>query len=330
MSDIKLFRLEAGSVAELAGHAVQMEKSLQRLFEENLETLLGVRFLASEHSTGPVHGGRIDTLGLDENSCPVIVEYKRAINENVINQGLYYLDWLMDHRKEFQWLVFERLGEEAAKAVDWSVPRLLCIAGDFTRYDEHAVKQINRTIELLRYRRFGDGLLMIELVHAPKVARMGSAAGLVAQTSSADTGLTPEVPPSGGNSDPEGPPASDPYLSQRITYRIENAPPAVRDIYEAVSAFLSSLGDDVQVKELKNYIAFKRIKNLACVEVYPQARVVTAYLKIDPKSVDMENGFTRDVRKIGHFGTGDLAVSIRSLDDFAKAQPLFQRAYEGG
>ncbi len=106
---------------------------------------------------------------MDENGCPIIIEYKRAINENVISQGLYYLDWLMDHRKEFEWLVLERLGTDAAKSVDWSTPRLLCVAGDFTRYDENAVKQINRNIELLRYRRFGDNLLMIELVHAPKV-----------------------------------------------------------------------------------------------------------------------------------------------------------------
>ena len=80
------------------------------LFEKNLEALLGVRFLATEYSTGPVHGGRIDTLGIDEDGTPVIIEYKRSINENVINQGLFYLDWLMDHRKEFQWLVLETLG----------------------------------------------------------------------------------------------------------------------------------------------------------------------------------------------------------------------------
>ena len=74
-----------------------VEKSVQVLFEKNLEALLGVRFLATEYTT--THGGRIDTLGLDENGCPVILEYKRASNENVINQGLFYLDWLMDHRK---------------------------------------------------------------------------------------------------------------------------------------------------------------------------------------------------------------------------------------
>ena len=129
---------------------------LECLFEKSLETLIGVRLLASEFIT--THGGRIDRLGLDENGCPVILEYKRTTNENVINQGLFYLDWLMDHKKDFQWLVLEKLGKEAADNVDWSAPRLICIAGDFTRYDDHAVKQIQRNIELIRYRRFDSDL----------------------------------------------------------------------------------------------------------------------------------------------------------------------------
>jgi hypothetical protein len=43
------------------------------------------------------------------------LEYKRATNENV---GLFYLDWLMDHQKDFQWLVLEKLGKEAAADID--------------------------------------------------------------------------------------------------------------------------------------------------------------------------------------------------------------------
>ena len=312
MSDIKLFRLAAGQVQELAGESVQVEKSLQNIFEKSLEALVGVRFLASEYSTGPVHGGRIDTLGLDEDDCPVIIEYKRAVNENVVNQGLFYLDWLLDHRKEFQWLVMEKLGADTAKEVDWSAPRLLCIAGDFTRYDAHAVKQIARNIELLRYRRFSDDLIMLELIHAPRQLK-----------------VVPSVP----TSSPESPgtivvTGSDPYLSQRISYRIAQSPQELLDIFDAVRQYLSGLGDDVQVKELQNYIAFKRIKNFACLEVYPQARVVTVYLKVDPKSVSLESNFTRDVSEIGHFGTGDLQVSLRSMEDFTKAQQLFLRSYQ--
>lgn len=318
MSDIKLFQFNGPVVSELSGTAVQVEKSLQNMFEANLEALLGIRFLASEHSTGAVHGGRIDTLGLDEDNCPVIIEYKRAVNENVINQGLFYLDWLLDHRKEFQWLVMERLGADVAKTVDWSAPRLVCIAGNFTRYDEHAVKQIARNIELIRYRQFGDDLLMLELVHIPKQAKITNTRSTPAEnpalnSMSTTDDLTREA---------------DPYLSSRMTYRLAQASIELRDIYDAVYQFLTGLGDDVQVKELKLYTAFKRIKNFVCMEIYPQARTVNIYLKLDPTTVDLEEGFTRDVRNIGHFGTGDVQVTLKTMADFEKAQPLFRQAYE--
>ena len=150
MSDIKLFRLSHDKAEELQGGSAALERSLQRKIEQHLDVFLSIRFLASEYSTGVKHRGRIDTLGIDENGCPVIIEYKRSVNENVINQGLYYFDWLMDHKAEFQLMVSKTLGPEAAAQIEWSSPRLLCIAGDFTKYDEYAVEQINRNIELLR------------------------------------------------------------------------------------------------------------------------------------------------------------------------------------
>ncbi len=78
MGDLKLFQLEQGKAVELTGTAMTLEKSLQTLIEHNMETLFGVRCLASEYSTGKKHGGRMDSLGIDENRNPVIFEYKRA------------------------------------------------------------------------------------------------------------------------------------------------------------------------------------------------------------------------------------------------------------
>lgn len=309
MADIELFRIGSGC-QKLPVQSPQVEKSLQTLFEKNLETLLGVRFLASEYSTGAVHGGRIDTLGIDEDGSPVIIEYKRSTNENVINQGLFYLDWLMDHKKEFQWLVLDVLGKEVADKVEWAAPRLVCIAGDFTKYDGHAVKQINRSIELIRYRRFGEDLLLIELVHNPRVA------------------ARPAAPESALVQTPGAAPAKDPYLTQRIDHRLGKAPADLRDLWDSVADHLMALGDDVQMKEVKFYVAFKRIKNFVCLEIYPQAKTIAAYVKLNPDTVALEEGFTRDVRKIGHFGTGDLEVVLRTPADFVKAQPLFQRAYD--
>ncbi len=166
MSDLKLFRTATTGAVEIPSKSVELEKSLQKLIEQNIETMLSIRFLASEYPTGKAHGGRIDTLGVDENSCPVIIEYKRSVNENVINQGLFYLDWLLDHKAEFKFLVFDKYGKKESDDINWTGTRLLCIASDFTKYDEHAVLQINRNIELLRYRKFGQDLLLLELVNA--------------------------------------------------------------------------------------------------------------------------------------------------------------------
>ncbi len=267
MGDIKPIRLEQSGVNELSGTTDAIERSVQILFEQNLEALLGVRFLASEFI---ITNGRIDSLGIDENGCPVILEYKRATNENVINQGLFYLDWLMDHRKDFEWLVLKKLGETAADSVDWSAPRLICVAGDFTRYDDHAVKQIQRNIELIRYRRFGAELLMLDLVGATSVKS-------VALDGKSST--------------------TTQYKYKTISTVMDELDSALADRFEAVRSFCHALGDDVQEALLLYYIAFKWIKNFACVELRPSAGRILVFVKVDPSAVTLEPGFTRDVSK---------------------------------
>jgi predicted transport protein len=306
MGDIKLFRVGGDKVGELAGTTDTIEKSLQTFFERNLEALLGVRFLASEFTTS--NGGRIDTLGLDENGCPVILEYKRSTNENVINQGLFYLDWLMDHRKDFQWLVLEKMGKEEAEDVDWSAPRLICIAGDFNRYDDHAVRQIQRNIELIRYRRFGQELFMLDLLTATSV-----------KAASSDVSHGPSLTGAAGAS-------SDRYKT--ISTVMTELDADLLDRFEALRAYLTALGDDVQETTLRYYIAFKRIKNFACVEFRPSTDKILMYVKVAPATVSLEPGFTRDVSKIGHFGTGDLEITLSSPEDLERAAPLIKRSYE--
>jgi hypothetical protein len=235
MSDIKLFRISAGGVTEEQSRSATVEKSLQGLIERHLDAFLSVRFLDTEYSTGKAHGGRIDTLGIDEDDSPVIIEYKRAINENIINQGLYYLDWLMDHKAEFQLLVQNRLGQETADGIEWSTPRLICIAGDFTKYDEYAVAQIDRNIELLRYRRFSEDLLVLELVNRRTTAES-----------------------SGGDAPPESGSGS---ANKTASENLAATDQELSDRFEALKSFLLALGDDVQMKTLKYYIVFKRLKN---------------------------------------------------------------------
>ncbi|MEW2313375.1 DUF5655 domain-containing protein [Streptomyces sp. NPDC006864] len=291
MSGLKLFRTDTtnSGMTEVMPRLAEIEADVQGLVEAHMETLLGVRFLASEYGTGSVHGGRIDSLGLDENGSPVIVEYKRGTDAGVINQGLFYLAWLMDHRAEFERLVRDRLGVTAASQVLWSGPRLICVAGDYTRYDVHAVREHRRSIDLVRYRLFGSDLLGLETVASVsggvKVARRAR---------------RPEV------------------------VGVEGA--SMVELACAVDEALLGLGDGVNRVERKQYRAYQRLRNFACL-CPPQRSKLLVYLKVDPADVDLIPGFTRDVSGLGHHGTGDLEVQLRTPRDVERAQELFRASY---
>ena len=75
-----------------------------------------------------------------------------------------------------------------------------------------------------------------------------------------------------------------------------------------------ALGDDVQERTLKNYFAFTRLKNFACIEIKPTARKILVYLKVDPTTIELQPGFTRNVSQIGHYGTGDLEVTLSTTE----------------
>ncbi|ULH15488.1 DUF5655 domain-containing protein [Deinococcus sp. KNUC1210] len=86
----------------------------------------------------------------------------------------------------------------------------------------------------------------------------------------------------------------------------------------------------MQSKTLKFYFAFRRLKNFVCVVPVPQKSALLLYLKLDLAVVDLEEGFSRDVSKIGHWATGDLELTIRNDKDLERAKPLIRLAYEQG
>jgi hypothetical protein len=137
-----IFQIYNNKIKQLKTTNFKNEKELQTLIENNLEEIFGIKFIASEFPTGEKHGGRIDTLGLDENNSPVIIEYKWGESESVINQGLFYLDWLVDHKGDFQVAVEKKL--EKKIKIDWSQPRLILIARSFSKYDKYAMNRMSR------------------------------------------------------------------------------------------------------------------------------------------------------------------------------------------
>lgn len=296
MADFKLFSIKNG-VAELPSAQVALEKELQTLLEQNMTTFFGVTFLRSEYR---ITNGRMDSIGIDENNCPVIFEYKRSINENVINQGLFYLDWLLDHKADFKLLVMETLGAEKAELIDWSMPCVICIANDFTKFDEHAVNQMQRNIKLVKYYKYGDELIAFEFLNAPQVQPITEEEETAAQPKKAKGDKT-------------------------FRTRLAETTELNRNIYCSVRDYMFALGDDITENQLKLYVAFKKVKNIVCVEVYQS--YVLLHLHLDPDSVELKPHFIEDVRTKGHWGTGDLRIYLRSMEDFQQIRPLLDRAY---
>jgi len=85
------------------------------------------------------------------------------------------------------------------------------------------------------------------------------------------------------------------------------------------------LGEDVVVAPVKYYVVFRTTRNFCCLEVH--GKHLFLYLALDP-AVGAGCGFCRDVRQIGHFGTGDLEVRVERADQVAKAKELAKLAYE--
>lgn len=281
-----------GKMKQLKKKDFKLEKELQSLVEENLKELFGITFLATEYSTGQRHGGRMDTIGIDENNSPVILEYKRNKNQNIINQALFYLDWLVDHKSAFELLVRDTLNQKIE--IDWSSPRVLCIAEEFNKYDTYAVDQMKRPIELIQYRVFEDNLFALDILTAAEESK--------------------------GNN------KSSTNKNYSVDYHLKNGTDKTRELFNELRDFTIELADDVVESPRKFYIAYRVIRNFLCIEIHKAHLLL--YLRLAPTEVDLEHDILRNVSNIGHFGTGDVEVRVESKDDIELAKNLIEKAYD--
>lgn len=119
-----------------------------------------------------------------------------------------------------------------------------------------------------------------------------------------------------------------PVQALNILKKIETAPKKVRAIYDSLEKLFRAFGKDVIVSPQKHYMAFRRNRNFASVQVYNQKGTLKVYLNLDPDTVDLGRKGLRDVRQIGHYGTGNLEVSLSSETEITSFQDLFTESYK--
>jgi len=282
------------------------EKELQALVEKNLQAVFNCRFVASEYSTGALHAGRIDSLALSEDSNPVIIEYKKVESSELINQSLFYLHWIQDHKGDFEIAVQRTLGNDIE--VDWSDIRVICIAPNYKKYDLHAVQVMGANIELWRYRFFRNRSLYLEEVF--------QATRIPAHSN----GKNPIMVEAGKK-------AAQVRATATYTFdeHLEGKPDQIQSLIYAAREYMLGLDPAIEEVPKKNYVAYKISQNIVCMEA--QMKNIKLFVKLKASDVRSPPSSYRDVTNVGHFGTGDSEFSISNEAEFEVVKPFIDLAY---
>jgi len=305
-----LFQIGKDALSTVEQTNFSAEKVLQTLIERNLDVVFNGRLVASEFPTGAQHAGRIDTLGLSEDDNPVIIEYKKVESSELITQSLFSLSWIHDPRGDFEITAQKALGNSVA--VDWSDVRVICIAPNYKKYDLHAVQVMGANIELWTYRLFRNSTLYLEEIfqktYAPAGVTTTDAKNPVMVAAGKKAAITRAT------------------ATYTFDQHLEGKPKTIRDLAIAIQEFILGLDPAIEESPKKFYVAYRISQNIVCMKL--QKHRVILDLKLDPKEVSGPPEISRDITNIGHYGTGDLEVTIRGEADIEAARPFIQMAYQ--
>ncbi len=299
-----LFSVKSQAAQKILPVKVGLERDIQKLFEKNLDAILDIKFLASEYSTS--FGGRIDTLGIDNNGSPVIIEYKRGQNDSVINQGLSYLRWLLDHKEKFEALVHQEDGETE---IDWKSPRVVCIAESYNKFDLDTVDLLPINVELYRYQMYDNDVLLLERASQPKVKIS-----------------TSEIFEKNGQAE------TKPFR-EKIQYSIEDhlssATKKSKELFELLKERITALDEEIIEEPKAKYIAYKLTTNFVDVVIMKDSLKI--FLNVPSGKLEDLKGIARDLtkpKKIGHWGNGDYEMRFENASDVDDVMRLVNQSYE--
>lgn len=291
-----VFALNNGQLKPLVSRPFQYEKDLQKLLENNLMTVLDMHFLESQCRTS--NGGRIDTLAVDANGSPAIIEYKRDRDGNVINQALFYLLWLRDQKPEFfEMLMLNKLGKNVADNIklDWKNPRVVCVAESFNRYDMAVVEMVATRIELYRY-ALHDNHFRLEPVTVKDQQRCLSQISI----------------------------GEEMYMSEiDLVKKQAGACRQARNLFDELRERVLSMDDQIVEKVSKQKVVFALSKHFA------EVIIKKDMLQIDLRPIDYEDPRNMIERiGIGYTITMNRRVRIREISDLDYVFALIQQSYQ--
>lgn len=289
---MRLYQINKGKLSKIKEEPFKLEKDLQKLIEDNLDTLMRLQVVKSEFS---IKDRRFDTLAYDpEIKSFVIIEYKRDKSSSVVDQGIAYLHLLINNKAEAILEANERLGLKLKKdEVNWEEIKVVFVASSFTDNQIQATDDKGLPIELWEVNRYGKDYLSLNII---KKSGANESINLLTRKSDVFKDVSKEVKV---------------YTEEDHLAKVSEE---MKELYNQFKNAILNLDEQIEVQAKKNYIAFKKnASNICDIEIWKKQLKIYANAKWgnleDPKNI-----FT-NVSNLGCWGNGDYRVNVSSNKD---------------
>ena len=279
----------------------KLEKEIQNIFENNLHEVMGLELVKSEFA---IKNKRIDSLAYDkQTNAFIIIEYKRDKNYSVVDQGLTYLNLMLQNKAEFILTYNETLQDTLhSKDVDWTQSRVAFVSPSFTENQISASDFKDFGIELWEVKQFENNTISINSIKKSKGA--------------------PSIKPLLENSEDLK------EIKENIKVYTEedhfsNGSDYIIELYEKFKSSILNLTDGIEILPQKYYIAFKKGSNISDIEI--QKKSLKLFINAKIGSLDDPKGLVKDVSNIGHRGNGDYQIQIENDNDLEYIMSLIKQ-----
>ena len=297
---MQLYQLENTALTEVHENAFKLEREMQAVFEQNLQLLMGLTLVKGEFT---IKNKRIDTLAYSaEMNAFVIIEYKRDKNSSVFDQGITYLKLMIENKADFVIEYNERLGKAIKRDdIDWDQSRVAFVSTSFNDNQIQTADFRDFAIDLWEVQRYSNNTLSVNKIKKSKTA----------ESIKAISKQNPDVK----------------ILDQIKVYTEDDLLVAgsdeTRELYDKFKDGILNLADDIQVIANKQYIAFRKARNIVCMNI--QKKQIRMWIGAKAGTLDDAKAIATDVSNTGHWGTGDYEVNVTSDKDLEYIMSLIKQ-----
>lgn len=296
-----LYNNNSSKLIEVKEKPFKLEREIQTIFENNLQEVMSLQLVKSEFA---IKNKRIDSLAYDkQTNAFIIIEYKRDKNYSVVDQGLTYLNLMLQNRAEFILTYNETLKDTLhSKDVDWSQSRVAFVSPSFTENQISASDFKDFGIELWEVKQFENNTISINIIKKSSGA--------------------PSIKPLLENSEKLK------EVKENIKVYTEedhynNGSDSSIELYEKFKSAILNLADGIEIIPQKFYIAFKKGSNISDIEM--QKKGIKIFINAKIGTLDDPKGLAKDVSNIGHRGNGDYQIQIENDNDLEYIMSLIKQ-----